>query len=256
MRLHRLLFSLCALMGVLSMGRPCSAQTSRPRQDGARSLFAFANQERMARGLPELRWNNALAMAAARHAQRMAASGSISHQYAGEPDLPERFSAEGARFSAVAENVAVSGSAADIHREWMHSPGHRANILDANMTELGVGVVNVNGRMYAVEDFAHAVASVSLDEQERRVEQLIAARGLTIASNKTEARRICDGGHAARGERRPLFTMHYTTHDLGMLPQQLTSAAASGRYRDAIVGACDGEPAGSFSSYHLAVLLF
>ncbi len=210
----------------------------------------------MANGLLPLKWDNALALAAERHAERMAANGSISHQYADEPGLPQRFGAEGARFSAVAENVAFSGSASSLHEQWMHSAGHRANILDANMSHLGVGVVTVKGRMYAVEDFAHGVETVSLDEQERRVERMVAARGLSIARDKAEARRICDGGRAARSEKQPRFTMEYTTHDLSLLPNQLTSAAASGRYRDATVGACDSVDAGSFSSYHLVVLLF
>ena len=240
----------------LGSGAAGAADSPRLRDDSARYLFELVNQERVAIGLAPLAWDNALALAAERHAERMAANGSISHQYAGEPDLPERFGAEGARFSAVAENVALNGTVNSLHSAWMHSPGHRANILDENMTELGVGVVKVNGRMYAVEDFAHGVASVSLDEQERRVGRMVAARGLALAPYKEEARRICDGGHAARGERRPLFTMHYTTQDLTMLPRQLTEAATSGRYRNATVGACDSADAGSFSSYHLAVLLF
>jgi hypothetical protein len=124
------------------------------------------------------------------------------------------------------------------------------------MTELGVAVARVNGRAYAVEDFARGVENLSLGEQERRVERMVAARGLVIAPYKEEARRICDGGRAAKGERQPRFTMRYTTHDLNLLPNQLTTAAASGRYHDATIGACDGDDGGSFSSYHLVVLMF
>jgi hypothetical protein len=233
-----------------------AADTPRLRDDSARYLFELVNQERVAVGLMPLAWDNALAVAAERHAERMAANGSISHQYAGEPDLPERFGAEGARFSAAAENVALNGTVNGLHSAWMHSPGHRANILDTNMTELGVAVVKVNGRMYAVEDFARGVASVPLDEQERRVGRMVAARGLALAPYREEARRVCEGGRVARGERRPMFTMHYTTQDLALLPRQLTDAAASGRYRDAVIGACDSADAGSFSTYHLVVLLF
>jgi len=252
-----LLTSLLFLFVCLGSGAAGAADTPRLRDDSARYLFELVNQERVTVGLLPLAWNNALAVAAERHAERMAASGSISHQYAGEPDLPERFGAEGARFSAVAENVALNGTVNGLHSAWMHSPGHRANILDANMTEMGIGVVKVNGRMYAVEDFAHGVASVSLDAQERRVGGMVAARGLAIAAPyREEARRVCEGGRVARGERRPLFTMRYTTQDLALLPRQLTDAAASGRYRDAVIGACDSGDAGSFSTYHLVVLLF
>jgi hypothetical protein len=232
------------------------ADSTRFRDDGSRRLFDLANQERVRIGLAPLKWDNALASAAERHAERMAVNGSLSHQYPGEPDLAQRFGAEGARFSAVAENVAFSGTADSIHDQWMHSAGHRANILDANMTELGVAVVRVSGRAYAVEDFARGVANLSLDDQERRVEKMVASRGLIIAPYKEEARRICDGGRAAKGERQPRFTMRYTTSDLSLLPNQLTTATASGRYHYATIGACDGDDAGSFSSYHLVVLMF
>ena len=228
----------------------------RSTEQSSRALFEYANQERIAAGLPALRWDNTLAAAALRHAELMAQNGSISHQYRGEPDLPERVRGEGARFSAVAENVALSGTAESTHSGWMHSPGHRANILDVNMTGLGVGVVRVRGQLYAVEDFSRSVASVSLGEQEREVERMVAAQGLKIEPWEHEARHICEGGHAGSGERRPMFTMRYTTSNLGLLPKQLISAAESGRYRDAAIGACEGDSDGSFSSYHLVVLLF
>lgn len=254
----RSLLSSLLLLAVVCLGSGLAdaADSPRLRDDSARYLYDLVNQERVAIGLAPLMWNNALALAAERHAERMAANGSISHQYAGEPDLPERFGAEGARFSAAAENVALNGSVNGLHSAWMHSPGHRANILDANMTELGIGIVKVNGRMFAVEDFAHGIATVPLEEQERRVGRMVSARGLALAPLREEARRICEGGRAARGERRPLFTMRYTTQNLTLMPRQLTDAAGSGRYRDAVIGACDSADAGSFSSYHLVVLLF
>jgi uncharacterized protein YkwD len=49
-----------------------------------------------------------------------------------------------ARSWALGENIAWgSGSlatAAEIHRGWMHSPGHRANILQRSFREIGIGI--------------------------------------------------------------------------------------------------------------------
>jgi len=121
-----------------------------------RELFAAVNRERGAQGLPTLRWNSALADAARRHAQIMAAHQSISHQFPGEPSLPVRVSRAGASYMALAENVAEAPNPVEIHSLWMHSPGHRANILDRNMDSIGIAVIERNGEFYAVEDFSKA----------------------------------------------------------------------------------------------------
>lgn len=121
-----------------------------------RDLFSALNHERQAQGLPALRWNAALADAARRHAQLMVDHQSISHQFSGEPSLPARCTKAGVSFLALAENVAEAPSAGEIHTMWMHSPGHRANILDANMDSVGIAVLESNGESYAVEDFSKA----------------------------------------------------------------------------------------------------
>jgi uncharacterized protein YkwD len=53
----------------------------------------------------------------------------------------------------------------DIAREavvgWMNSPGHRANILRASMTHLGVGIAANDDRIYVVQNFADVRARLS-----------------------------------------------------------------------------------------------
>ena len=51
--------------------------------------------------------------------------------------------AAGYRYRKVAENIAAGQrDAAEVVRGWMNSPGHRANILDAELTQIGVGLVS------------------------------------------------------------------------------------------------------------------
>ena len=90
-------------------------------------LLAAANQERAALGLGVLHRDPLLAKAAAQHARAMAAHGTISHQFAGEPELSARGQSAGVRFSVISENVGEAPSAPVIHDMWMHSEGHRAN---------------------------------------------------------------------------------------------------------------------------------
>src|SRR5579862_2023870 len=119
-----------------SADRPPAASRSSKSQGssvelspGDQALFDDLNHERTSRGLPALTWDSDLAEAARIHVQRMADANTISHQLPGEPDMKTRITESGARFSLVAENVAVGASPATIHDGWMHSPGHRANIL-------------------------------------------------------------------------------------------------------------------------------
>jgi uncharacterized protein YkwD len=139
---------------VVGLAVAASAQEYSSRAE--RQLLAATNREREARGLPGLRWNQALAEAARRHAQIMVEHQTISHQFPGEPSLPTRATQAGVKFTALAENVAEAPSAAEIPNLWMHSPGHRANILDPSLDSIGIAVAERNGEFYAVQDFSKA----------------------------------------------------------------------------------------------------
>ena len=130
--------------------------TQQNPSSGERELFDAANRERRAQGLPSLKWDDALAIAARRHAEQMAHQGSIAHQFPGEPGLPARANQAGARFVWLAENVDQSTGASSIHERLMKSPLHRANILDRDMDSIGVGITIRNGQYFAVEDFSKA----------------------------------------------------------------------------------------------------
>jgi uncharacterized protein YkwD len=119
-------------------------------------LFAEANRARKAEGLAELKWDEALAAAARRHAGVMAQHGSAEHGFAGEPNLAARANKAGAHFVFLSENVIKGTSAEVIQGEFLKSARHRANILDTDMDSMGVGVVERGGQMFAVENFSKA----------------------------------------------------------------------------------------------------
>jgi uncharacterized protein YkwD len=119
-------------------------------------LFAEANRARKAEGLAELKWDEALAAAARRHAGVMAQHGSAEHGFAGEPNLASRASKAGARFVYLAENVIKGTSAQNIQAEFLKSSRHRANMLDTDMDSIGVGVLERGGQVFAVENFSKA----------------------------------------------------------------------------------------------------
>jgi uncharacterized protein YkwD len=121
-----------------------------------RGLFEAVNRARHEQGLSSLKWDDALASAARKHAERMAKQVALSHQFSGEPSLPTRVSQTGVRHSWLSENVAEGTSASDLHQQFMKSPNHRANILDSDMDTVGIGVAESAGKWFAVEDFCKA----------------------------------------------------------------------------------------------------
>lgn len=103
-----------------------------------RQLLKLVNAERARAGLSQLQWDDHLARAARLHTQRMADRRSLSHQFSGEPPLPERAGSAGTHFNSVAENVAYAGTVDQLHDNLMHSPHHRANILDPESNAIGI----------------------------------------------------------------------------------------------------------------------
>jgi len=57
-------------------------------------------------------------------------------------------------FTSLAENIVVAQGAEAAHQAFMHSPNHRANMMDAEMDSIGIGMVERGGQVYVVEDFA------------------------------------------------------------------------------------------------------
>lgn len=219
-------------------------------------LLAAANQDRQSRGLTPVRVDARLSAAARFHANEMARHREISHQFADEPELANRAGHAGAHFSLVTENVAEAPTSAKIHELWMQSAGHRANLLDPQVDSVGIAVVQRDGELYAVEDFAHTVVRLTLEQQESAVAALLARHGLQVAPPVQNARITCTMETGFAGNRQPWFVMRYTSSDISRLPEELVSRLAGGRYHQAEVGACDTGRQTPFTGYSLAILLF
>lgn len=238
------------LVGLAAGGRGVAQNVSE------QYLLMAANQDRMQRQLPPLRIDQHLLAAARMHAWEMARRREISHQFAGEPELASRAGEAGARFSLVTENVAEAGNSAKIHELWMNSAGHRANLLDPQVDSVGIAVVQKDGQLYAVEDFARTVARLTLEQQEATVGGMLERMGLAVRMDDPDARRTCAMSTGYAGERQPWFVMRYTSADIHQLPEELTLRMATGKYHEAEVGACATGKQSPFSAYNVAVMLY
>lgn len=223
-------------------------------------LLALANQSRAEVGAAALQWDEGLANAARDHCLRMASEGPIAHRYGGEDDLSTRAGKAGAHFDLIEENVAVGPNPAEIHDEWMHSPGHKANLLNVDVNRVGIAVVAVRGVLYATADYARGVQALTQEQVEARVANLVRVGGLTILSDTALARAACaeDGPLTLRqGQAQPGFMMKWQESELKRLPQQLTEKLVSGQYHRAAIGSCPAQGVeGQFTAYRVAVLLY
>jgi len=223
-------------------------------------LLTQANGDRAQKNLPQLRRDPMLAQAALYHAYQMADHADISHGFPGEPDLSARGACAGVRFSLITENVAEAGEPTIIHDMWMHSEGHRANLLDPEVNVVGIAVVTREHQVYAVEDFASTVETLSLGDQETAISTLLTTTGLRIDPATPEAlanaRQTCGMATGYAGLRQPWFIMRYTASRLDQLPPQIKARLTSGKYHQAVVGACSPAEQSAFSSYNIAILLY
>lgn len=156
----RLLFIwlLVLASGCSSPAGPSGVEAATPASSGAASeLASLTNAERRQAGLPALAVSPSLMRAAQLHANQMAAMGQMAHSLPGAryPEPQDRLAAVGYRWQAYAENVAYGqGNPTSAISSWMGSSGHRANILNPGLTEIGTGVASgSDGRPYWVQVF-------------------------------------------------------------------------------------------------------
>ncbi|MFJ6655247.1 sigma-70 family RNA polymerase sigma factor [Streptomyces sp. NPDC091377] len=125
---------------------PPPAPTQAPPSSFAGQVLELVNAERAEAGCSPVRQNGTLATAAQRHSADMAARDFFDHTNPDGADPGDRMTAAGYRWSTYAENIARGQqSAAAVMDGWMNSPGHRANILNCSVKEMGLGVHEGSG---------------------------------------------------------------------------------------------------------------
>lgn len=251
---HRVKIQTAFLAGIFCLlSLPAPAQT----EERAQQIFDLTNQDRTANGLQPLRWDEALAKAAAAHAEHMRDAKTLSHQYPGEPDTSERAAQAGAKFQAIAENIAMGPDPKSIEKQWMNSVPHRTNILDPQMNAIGIAVIERGGYLYAVEDFANASESLTTDQVEAKVSDLLRNQNVDPSGDKKVAEAACrmsSGMPEGAGAR---AIARFQTASLNALPAQVAQQIKNGQFTKAAVGACPSDGSqGSFTVYRVAILLY
>ncbi len=113
----------------------------RADEKSAEEIFELANRSRIEEGLDPLAWSLPLSAVGEGHATEMYVAGYFSHTSPTTGTVADRMSSAGIPYLVVGENLALAATAGTAHDGLMDSPAHRSNILSAEFTRLGVGVV-------------------------------------------------------------------------------------------------------------------
>lgn len=110
-------------------------------------IVSETNSYRVANGLQPLTVNADLTTVAMNWSHQQSTNGQMSHNPNVTSQIPAGWYAWG-------ENVGTDYDYTEVTTAWMNSPGHRANILSDNYTEIGIGYWEENGRNYYTQVYA------------------------------------------------------------------------------------------------------
>jgi uncharacterized protein YkwD len=153
------LFAVSAGGASLEPGEARRAQEE-PADDRAAeaAVIRAVNETRRRQGLPALAPAPELADVARRHSAAMARQGRVAHVVPGSGELGGRLRKAGVPYARAYENVARASTALGAHDAAEASPAHRENLLRADATRVGVGIVRAtlpsgDGAVYLTEVF-------------------------------------------------------------------------------------------------------
>lgn len=119
-------------------------------EEAKKQILEIVNKERAKNGAGELKFDDSLLSASNVRAEEI--SRIFSHT---RPDGSSCFTIYTGSWSMKGENIAMTPTLDPVMVMdlWMNSPGHRANILNSDYEEFGIGIYEKNGYFYYVQLF-------------------------------------------------------------------------------------------------------
>ncbi len=140
--------------------KPEENESNKPEVDTEEMTFAqqvvkLVNEERVKAGLSELTIDTNVEAAALVRAKEIKQS--FSHTRPNGTTFSTALQEQGVSYKGAGENIAWGQKSPEaVMQAWMNSDGHRANILNANFTKIGVGYYqDVNGTNYWTQLFTY-----------------------------------------------------------------------------------------------------
>lgn len=138
-----------AFIAVLASPGPAQAAAS----SAEAKVLALSNSLRASVGAPALTFDESLSQVARAWAAAMAAEGTISHN----PSLAKQVSG----WTKLSENVGMGPSIEAIHDALVASRSHYVNLVDTEVSRMGIGVVTAGNAVFVVENFMKPAGAVA-----------------------------------------------------------------------------------------------
>ncbi|MGO8704609.1 MAG: CAP domain-containing protein [Candidatus Brocadiia bacterium] len=163
-------------------------------REGAQLMFDLINKARAEAHLPALAYDERLSETARAHSEDMFENKYFAHDSPTVGNLAERMAKAGIKAKKFSENIADNQDLLAAHEELMDSPGHRKDILDPDLTRVGVGIVRAeNGQLLVTEDFMEDFQTYDTSELAAQlIQDLNAARGTNGLAGLAESSALAD----------------------------------------------------------------
>lgn len=157
MRSRTLVICLMALLASLfsqaALARQAGVALGAPDTAAEQEFLQLINEERRLAGREPLVYDADLHALARAKAEDMALQGYFDHVSPTYGTVFDMLAGEGIGYRWAGENIARAGSVESAHQALMQSPEHRANILSAGYTHVGIGVYRVGSRLHVAQVF-------------------------------------------------------------------------------------------------------
>jgi len=119
-------------------------------------ILELMNQKRIESGLQPLTMDNTLLQVARYKSNHMIQYNYFDHMTPEGTKWTDWLKAIGYQYTSTGENIAYNTyDAVELFNQWWNSPGHRANMMNASYTKVGVGVLNGNGKYMGTQEFSN-----------------------------------------------------------------------------------------------------
>ena len=187
------------------IGSPRKPAKSADLADAAKSAFALTNDFRKEEKRDEVEVNLQLGKAAQAFADYMARTSRYGHKADGSTPA-DRAQKAGYKYCIIAENIAYAYDsegfttrelADELLGGWKASPGHRRNMLDPDVMEVGIGVAQGadHGYLFAVQLFGRprskTVEFEITNESKKDVEYKMGDQTFTLAPGHGRSHQVC-----------------------------------------------------------------
>lgn len=124
-------------------GREWSIPADEPNE-----MVALINNARADAGLSPLTRDGMLSLVASEHSKDMACRDFFNHINPDNQNPGDRVQEAGETYASpwrwIAENIGTRATVREQFDDWMASEGHRSNILDSRVDEMGIGLIHIN----------------------------------------------------------------------------------------------------------------